>query len=119
MTEVDAVSKDAGGGLVPTPLHSGIPYLTGTHETLIEALDYAATGATGCNFHDARANLVRVYPYSELAADAREGALRLIAKGVQPGDRVALIAETGAEFAAACRLIFGSRGRNYYRPRND
>ena len=28
-------------------------------------------------------------------------ALRLIADGVQPGDRVALIAETGADFAAA------------------
>ncbi len=88
-------------GLQPTPLMSGIEFVTGRYETLTEALDYAATGATGFNFHDAKANLIRVYPYSELAADAREGALRLIAKGVQPGDRLALIAETGAEFAAA------------------
>jgi fatty-acyl-CoA synthase len=44
---------------------------------------------------------VRTYPFSELAADAKRDALRLIAHGVKPGDRVALIAETGAEFAAA------------------
>nr|WP_199554127.1 fatty acyl-AMP ligase [Sandaracinobacteroides hominis] len=80
---------------------SGIEFVTGRYQTLTEALDYAATGATGFNFYDAKANLVRVYPYSMLAADAREGALRLIAKGVQPGDRIALIAETGAEFCAA------------------
>jgi fatty-acyl-CoA synthase len=99
---VDAtIETDAATGLTPTPLMSGIPFVSGRYETLTEALDYAATGATGFNFHDARANLVRAYPFSELAADARQDALRLIAHGVKPGDRVALIAETGAEFAAA------------------
>jgi fatty-acyl-CoA synthase len=92
---------EADTGLKPTPLMSGIPFVSGRYETLTEALDYAATGATGFNFYDARANLVRAYPFSELAADARADALRLIAHGVKPGDRVALIAETGAEFAAA------------------
>jgi fatty-acyl-CoA synthase len=99
---VDDANEIVGSaGLTPTPLLSGIPFVSGRYETLTEALDYAATGMTGFNFHDARANLVRVYPFAELAADAKRDALRLIAHGVQPGDRVALIAETGAEFAAA------------------
>ncbi|MFN7397833.1 MAG: fatty acyl-AMP ligase [Sandaracinobacter sp.] len=99
---VDDANETVGSaGLMPTPLLSGIPFVSGRYETLTEALDYAATGVTGFNFHDARANLVRVYPFAELAADAKRDALRLIAHGVQPGDRVALIAETGAEFAAA------------------
>ncbi len=99
---VDApIETQAAAGLTPTPLLSGIPFVSGRYETLTEALDYAATGATGFNFYDARANLVRVLPFAELAADARQDALRLIAHGVKPGDRVALIAETSAEFAAA------------------
>jgi fatty-acyl-CoA synthase len=35
-----------------------------------EALDYAAQGKRGLNFHDPRGNLARPYPYSELRADA-------------------------------------------------
>jgi len=96
-----ALEAPSGCGLAPTPLMSGIPFVTGRYETLIDTLDYAATGATGYNFHDARANLLRAYPYSELARDARAGALRLVAHGVKPGDRLALIAETSAEFVAA------------------
>src|SRR3546814_2003609 len=73
--------------------------------TLGEALDYAAAGTRGLNFHDPRGKLVRPYPYSELKADALAAAYRLIAAGVRPNDRIALIAETGAEFAA---LFFGT-----------
>jgi fatty-acyl-CoA synthase len=72
--------------------------------TLGEALDYAATGKRGLNFHDPRGKLVRAYPYAELRQDALSAAYRFLAMGVQAGDRVALIAETGAEFAA---LFFG------------
>ncbi len=72
--------------------------------TLGEALDYAAKGARGLNFHDSRGQLARAYPYSELRRDAVNMARRLIAHGVTPGDRVALIAETGPEFAA---MFFG------------
>ena len=53
----------------------------------------------------ARATLVRVYPFAELRADALAAAHRLIARGVKPGDRVALIAETAPEFVA---LFFGA-----------
>lgn len=89
---------------MPTPTHDDLPRRLADFETLGEALDYAAAGARGMNFHDARGNLARAYPYSELRTDALDTALRLIAMGVKPLDRIALIAETGPEFAA---LFFG------------
>src|SRR3546814_17053428 len=66
-----------------------------------EALDDAARGRRGLNFHDARGTLRRAYPFSELRADAIGMAHRLIAAGIRPGDRIALIAETCHEFAAS------------------
>ena len=87
-------------GLTPTATHDELPRRFSDFGTLGEALDYAARGRRGLNFHDPRGNLARPYPYSELRADALEMAYRLIAKGVRPADRLALIAETGPEFAA-------------------
>jgi len=72
--------------------------------TMGEALDYAATGARGFNFHDARGNLARPYSYAELRSDAIDCAYRLIASGIKPEDRIALVAETGTEFA---QMFFG------------
>ncbi|AAV89328.2 AMP-dependent synthetase and ligase [Zymomonas mobilis subsp. mobilis ZM4 = ATCC 31821] len=74
-------------------------------DTMGEALDYAALSKKGMNFHDARGSLIRPYPFSELRADALKMASRLIARGMKPGDRLALIAETCPEFAA---LFFGA-----------
>ena len=88
----------------PTATEDRLPRRLADFETLGEALDYAATGARGLNFHDARGNLVRPYPFSEMRGDALAMAARLIAAGIKPKDRVALVAETGAEFAA---LFFG------------
>jgi fatty-acyl-CoA synthase len=45
--------------------------------------------------------LVQAYPYSQLRDDALAAARRFVTLGIKPGDRIALIAETGAEFAAA------------------
>ncbi|WP_454887218.1 fatty acyl-AMP ligase [Sphingomonas oryzagri] len=73
--------------------------------TMGEALDYVAQSARGFNFHDARGTLVRPYPYAELREDALANAHRLIAAGVRPGDRIALVAETGPDFAA---MFFGA-----------
>ncbi|WP_421850637.1 fatty acyl-AMP ligase [Novosphingobium sp.] len=97
MTVLDAAATAA---LVPTPNDDGRPRRFADFSTFCEALDFAAEGACGLNFHDARGTLVRVYPYAELRTDALVAARRLIALGVQPGDRIALIAETGADFAA-------------------
>jgi fatty-acyl-CoA synthase len=70
-------------------------------DTLGEALDYAAQGRRGMNFHDARGTLLRAYPYAELRRDAIANARRFMALGLAKGDRLALVAETGTEFAAA------------------
>jgi fatty-acyl-CoA synthase len=90
--------------LVHTITVDSLPRRYADFETMGEALDYAARGERGLNFHDPRGKLARPYPYAELRDDARDAAFRLIAHGVEPGDRIALIAETGAEFAT---LFFG------------
>ncbi|GGB18370.1 acyl-CoA synthetase [Sphingomonas metalli] len=88
-----------------TPTEDALPRRFADFATLGEALDYAATGVRGLNFHDARGTLVRPYPFAELREDALAAARRLIAAGVKPEDRIALVAETSAEFAA---LFFGT-----------
>ncbi len=88
----------------PTPTIDSLPRRLSDFDTLGEALDYAAAGSRGFNFHDARGSLVRSYTYAQLRSDAIEMALRLIAMGIRPLDRIAMVAETGPEFAA---LFFG------------
>ena len=97
ITETDTI-------LLPTATGDTLARRFSDFSTLGEALDYAAIGSRGLNFHDPRGTLVRPYPYAELRTDALEMAKRLIADGIKPEDRIALIAETGAEFAA---LFFG------------
>jgi len=87
-----------------TPTFDDLPRIRSQFATLGEALDYAASGKRGMNFHDPRGNLARAYPFSELRDDAIATAYRLIAHGVRPQDRIALVAETGADFA---QLFFG------------
>ncbi|WP_294325758.1 fatty acyl-AMP ligase [uncultured Sphingomonas sp.] len=90
--------------LEATPTVDALPRRFADFATLGDAMDYAAQGSRGLNFHDARGTLKRPYPFREMREDALQQAYRLIAKGVRPNDRIALIAETGAEFAA---LFFG------------
>ena len=91
--------------LVPTATEDTLPRRFADFATLGEALDYAATGARGLNFHDARGGLTRPYPFSELRRDALAAAHRFVAAGIVPEDRIALVAETGPGFAA---LFFGA-----------
>ena len=91
--------------VLPTPTSDSLPRRFADFATLGDALDYAAEGVRGLNFYNARAQLQSTYPFSTLRDDARVCAYRLIAEGVMPGDRIALIAETSAEFAA---LFFGA-----------
>ena len=86
--------------LKPTPNACSLPRRFSDFATFPEALEYAARGKRGLNFHDPRGNLIRAYPFSQLQADAREAAYRLMADGAQKGDRIALVAQTGPEFAA-------------------
>ncbi|MCA1748154.1 MAG: AMP-binding protein [Sphingomonadales bacterium] len=91
--------------LVPTPIDDDLPRRFADFGTLGEALDYAARGKRGFNFHDPRGRLIRAYPFAELRDDAIAGASRLIAHGIEPGDRVALIADTEPQF---CALFFAA-----------
>ena len=100
---VTAPASDAPADLAPpggTPTCDSQLRRTADFATLGESLDYAAQGLRGMNFHDARGTLVRSYPYAELRTDALACARRFVAMGLKPADRVALVAETGAEFAA-------------------
>ncbi len=69
--------------------------------TLSEALDYAATGRAGFNFYSARGDLIEALPYRDLRDRAQSLARRMLRAGLTPGERVALLAETGASFMRA------------------
>ena len=102
MQNANVMVRDAAPSATPT--YDGLPRRFSDFETLGEALDYAALGQRGFNFHDPRGNLARPYPFSELREDALECAYRLIGHGVRPQDRIALVAETATDFAA---MFFG------------
>ena len=83
-----------------TPTLDRLPRRIADFATIGEALDYAAEGKRGLNFHDARGTLTRALPYAELRREALAQAHRFISLGIKPGDRIAMVAETGPEFAA-------------------
>src|SRR3546814_8135555 len=87
MTEKNNVAADEIV-LTPTPTLCAQPRRFSDFATVGEALDYAAQGGRGLNFHDPRGRLMRAYSYRELRDDARLAAYRLIAAGVPPGDRI-------------------------------
>ena len=100
MLERNASVKDELAPPGTTPTLDSLPRRIADFDTLGEALDYAANGRCGLNFHDARGTPQRSYTYAELRTDALVHARRFLALGVKPGDRIALVAETGADFAA-------------------
>jgi fatty-acyl-CoA synthase len=53
-----------------TPTCDAQPRRMADFATVGDALDYAAEGRRGMNFHDARGTLVQSYPYAELRRDA-------------------------------------------------
>jgi fatty-acyl-CoA synthase len=98
---------DNDAALKPTPNRCALPRRFSDFATFGDALDYAAQGSRGLNFHDPRGKLTRVYPYAELREDALAMARRFVANGTKPGDRIALVAQTGPEFAALfCGAIY-------------
>jgi fatty-acyl-CoA synthase len=78
--------------------NADLPLQLGGFSGLRHALDYAAKGQTGINFHDARGNLIESLDYAGLRRNAITVALRLRAMGLRHGDRLALIADTSAAF---------------------
>lgn len=88
--------------LQPTPtVNRTLAHRQGGFTTLAAALDYAAQGETGVNFYDAFGRLRQALPYSQLREQALAMAHRLAALKLARGTRLALIAETGADFLTA------------------
>jgi fatty-acyl-CoA synthase len=85
--------------LTPTT-NPALPVRLGAFATLAEGLDYAARGITGFNFFSPRGEPLESIPYAELRERARELATRL-ASGFQRLERIALVAETSADFVIA------------------
>ncbi|HMP55146.1 MAG TPA: fatty acyl-AMP ligase [Novosphingobium sp.] len=107
MADTATLVPNAGGALVATPHQDDLPRIFAEFATFGDSLDYAARGKRGLNFHDPRGVLTRVYPFTELREDALAMARRLVTMGVAKGDRIALIAETGPEFAALfCGAVY-------------
>ena len=82
----------------PTSSDRGQPLVRGHFETLIDALEYAATCNTGFNFYSGRGELNTRLSFKELRDKAVEAAKRLV--GItDPGDRIGICAVTSPEFA--------------------
>ncbi len=77
-----------------------MPQRLADFETIADGLDYAAQGDTGFNFYSSRGALDKVLPYRALRKLARTTARKLLNSGLKPGDRVGIVAETGADFMA-------------------
>lgn len=85
--------------MIPTPSTSPeLPQRLSDFATVAEALDYAAQGLAGVNFYSGKGELVEALPYRDLRRQALVLARRLLAAGLAPGDRVAAIAESDADF---------------------
>ncbi|HUF86109.1 MAG TPA: fatty acyl-AMP ligase [Thermohalobaculum sp.] len=85
----------------PTPTDNGIAQRLADFPTLTDALDYAAGGAGGVNFYSARGALEDVLSWAALREQALAVAGRLLGRGLAPGDRVAIVAETESDFHRA------------------
>ncbi|MDH7785452.1 fatty-acyl-CoA synthase [Ochrobactrum sp. 19YEA23] len=66
--------------------------------SIAQALDYAANGETGVCFYDQRGDLTVTVPYRDLRERAIVTGAKLRSYGLNRGDVVAIVGETGAEF---------------------
>jgi fatty-acyl-CoA synthase len=86
----------------PTPSrHPGRDKRHADFGTIAGALDYAALGPTGLNFYSGRGELLEALPYASLREQAVLLARRMLGAGLNPGDRIALIADSDGDFARA------------------
>lgn len=87
--------------LVPTSSISSLPLRQANFESLTDALDYAAQGNCGLNFYSGRGQLTEALSYRDLQVRAKSFGHRLLTAGLLPQTRVALVAETSADFVTA------------------
>jgi fatty-acyl-CoA synthase len=83
---------------IATPTRHALPFRAAEFDTLTEALDYAAQGETGSNFYTGRGAIYASISYRELRTEAIALGRKLLALGLNRGERVALVAETHPDF---------------------
>ncbi len=83
---------------VTASTNSNLSFRIAEFETIVDGLDYAAKGETGCNFFSPRGELREALTYREIRDRAVALAQRFDRAGVQRGTRIALIAETSPDF---------------------
>ncbi|GGF47411.1 acyl-CoA synthetase [Aliidongia dinghuensis] len=81
--------------------HPELPTRYADFGSIAEALDYAAKGPTGLNFYSGKGTLIEALPYRALREQAIDLARRLLGAGLEPGDRVGLVAESDGDFVRA------------------
>ncbi|MEO1028403.1 MAG: fatty acyl-AMP ligase [Pseudomonadota bacterium] len=89
----------------PTPTDSGIALRLGNFRTLTDALDYAATGATGINIYQSNGTMLDQSSYAQLAQEAQDLG-RSLAGFAPRGTLIGLLAQTSIDFA---RLFFAAQ----------
>ena len=75
-----------------------LPFVVAEFDTLVEGLDYAARGESGCNFFSGKGDLQHAVTYEETREKAVALAQRFDRAGLERGTRVAIVAETTPDF---------------------
>lgn len=97
--QVDAPGDSARRGRGPTPnTDPDVPFRRADFDSLTDALDYAATGRSGLNFYSSRGQLEETLTYARLREDAIALGRRLLALGLERGDRVGVVADMHPDF---------------------
>ena len=91
------VDSNAQIGVTPT-LDPSLDRRYSDFDTLVDAAEYAAKGARGVNFFNARGDVTESITWKQIRDRAEVIGSKLVGMGFQKGDRVALIAETSANF---------------------
>ena len=83
------------------PTLSGLPLRLADFDTFVDAVDYASKGVNGLNYYSARGEILEQLTFVDMRARSEKLAGRLLAMGLERGDRVAILAETNSDFAVA------------------
>lgn len=93
------VNNDAKTVVTPT-LDPSLERRYSDFDTLVDAIEYAAKGVRGVNFYNARGDIADVITWREVRDRAEAIGRRLVGMGFEKGDRIAMIAETSANFVS-------------------
>ena len=92
--------------MTPLPTRSQLAMRRADFRSVPEMLDYAAQGATGVSFFNAKGELLSVLPWREVRERAHVAARKLIGAGFASGERLLITADTWPGFFDA---FFGAQ----------